>query len=218
MATPRPSVSQEVFLEAALAIADEFGPDALTTRTLGNAVGLDSTTVYRYFGSKDVLLGTLYDYVIGKAIATCEDAEGSPTDRIRAYVTAYRSAFSAHPNTSRLNSHFGDMLISGQGEAPNSAHISRLVVDAIREMGLTGRTLALAYQMIETFVAGASLLDSGARSRGMTVRLARIKAMDPGGFDSVVTDQTIVAELSEEAFWLTFDQILATIEDWARST
>ena len=218
MATPRPSISQEGFLEAALAIADEFGPDAITTRTLGNAVGLDSTTVYRYFGSKDVLLGKLYDYVIGKAIATCEDVEGSPRDRIRAYVAAYRSAFSAHPNTSRLNSYFGDMLSSGQVEAPNSAHISRLVVDAIREMGLTGRRLALSYQMVETFVAGASLLDGGAQSRGMSVRLLRVKAIDPDGFDSAVTDQSAVAELSEEAFWLTLEQILTTIEDWAPST
>ena len=44
MAAPRPSVSKEVFLEAALTIADQFGPDALSTRSLGNAVGLDATT------------------------------------------------------------------------------------------------------------------------------------------------------------------------------
>lgn len=218
MAAPRLSVSKDLFLDAALAIADEFGPDAVTTRTLGNAVGLDSTTVYRYFGSKDVLLGSLFDHVVGKAVAACASAEGTPQDRIRAYVVAYRSAFFAHPNASRLNSYFADMLSSGQGEAPNSAQIAGLLVEAMREMGLSGRRLVLAYQMMETFVVGASLLDSGAQSRDMAVRLKRIRDIEPGGFDAPVFDKAAVSEMSEEAFWLGFDQLLTAIQELARKS
>lgn len=216
MATPRPSVSKEVFLDAALTIADQFGPDAVTTRTLGNAVGLDSTTVYRYFGSKDVLLGSLFDHVVGKAVAACVDAEGTPQERIRSYVTAYRSAFFAHPNVSRLNSYLADMLMAGQGQASNSARITGLTVQAMREMGLSGRQLVLAYQMLETFVVGALLLDSGAQSRGMAVRVLRLRAVDPASFDSIDIDGALVSELSDEAFWTGVDAVMEAIEDLAR--
>lgn len=215
MAAPRPSVSKEVFLDAALTIADQFGPDAVTTRTLGNAVGLDSTTVYRYFGSKDVLLGSLFDHVVGQAVAQCVNLEGSPQHRIRAYVAAYRSAFFAHPNVGRLNSYMADMLFAGQGEAPNTTRMTALTVGALRELGLSGPRLMVAYQMLETFVVGALLFDSGAQARGMAVRALRFRALDPSSFDSTTLDDAIVNEISDEAFWAGVDQLMAAVEKLA---
>lgn len=215
MATPRPSVSKEVFLDAALSIVDEYGSDAVTTRTLGNAVGLDSTTVYRYFGSKDVLLGSLFDHVVGKAVTACAVADGTPQERIRTYVASYRSAFFSHPNVSRLNSYLADMLIATQGEASNSARISGMTIEAMRQMGLSGRRLLLAYQMLETFVVGALLLDAGAHSRSMSVRVLRLRAIDSGSIDSIDIDEALVSELSDEAFWTGVDSVIAAIEELA---
>lgn len=218
MATPRPSVSKEVFLEAALSIVDEFGADAVTTRTLGNAVGLDSTTVYRYFGSKDVLLGSLFDHVIGKAIATCAAAEGTPQEKIRAYVASYRSVFVQHPNVSRLNSYVADMLTAVQGQASNSARISSMVVEALHDMGLSGRRLVLGYQMVETFVVGALLLDAGAHARSMSVRTLRLRAIESESIDSIDLDETFVSELSDEAFWMGVESVIAALEALASSS
>lgn len=213
MAAPRPSVSKEVFLDAALAIADEFGPDAVTTRSLGAALGLDSTTVYRYFGNKDVLLGSLFDHVVGQAVAECAQLGGTPYERIRAMVAAYRNAFFRHPNVARLNSYMGDMLAADLGRAPNTARLSKLAIDAIRELGLTGRELVLAYQMLETFTVGAILFESGAQSRGMSVRTLRYQALEASDPNSTTTvDVADVVEMSEQAFWNGIDRMMASIE------
>lgn len=215
MAAPRPLVSKEVFLDAALKIADEFGPDALTTRSLGNAVGLDSTTVYRYFGSKDLLLGTLFDYVVGKVLARCEHATGTPQERIRNAIAAYLDVFTEHPNVARLNSRMADMLDAGHGTAPNSARITALVLGFLREMGLSGRQLMFGYQLIETFVVGAVLYESGARARGMSVRVLRFNALGDGSLDGVAVGIDEVMAISAEVFWLGVDRLIAELEGMA---
>ena len=47
------------FLDVAPKIADEFEPIALTNRSLGTAISLDTTSFYCYFSSTDFLFGTL---------------------------------------------------------------------------------------------------------------------------------------------------------------
>ena len=218
MAAPRPSVSKEVFLDAALKIADEFGPDALTTRSLGNAVGLDATTVYRYFGSKDVLLGSLFDYVVGRVLERCEHAVGTPQERIRSTIAAYLEVFIEHPNAARLNSQMADMLDAGHGKAPNSARITTHVLSLLREMGLAGRSLMLGYQLIETFVVGAVLYESGARSRGMAVRVLRFTALGDESLVGVPVDADDVLAMSAEVFWLGVDRLIGELERMAEQS
>ena len=212
MAAPRPAVSHEVFLEAALAIADEFGPDALTTRTLGKAVGLDATTVYRYFGSKDVLLGSLFDHVTGKALAAIDPAAQTPRERVRAIVAAYRQVFFDHPSVARLNGHMADMLQAGNGTAPNTMQMSGRVVAALRDMGLSGACLVEAYQMVESFAVGAVMLDSGARSNNMTVRVLRYRAFGTGTHELETLGHDEAETLSDTAFWRGIDAVLDSVE------
>ena len=212
MAAPRPSVSHEVFLEAALTIADEFGADSLTTRTLGKAVGLDATTIYRYFGSKDVLLGSLFDYVAGKALALIDTEARTPREQLRAIIAAYREVYFSHPNVARMNGHMADMLQAGLATAPNVMQLSGLVITALRELGLSGESLAQGYQMIETFIVGAVMLESGAQSSDMTVRALRYRSMGAGAPELAILEHEQVVELSDTAFWSGVDAILDTVE------
>jgi AcrR family transcriptional regulator len=212
MAAPRPSVSHEVFLEAALAIADEFGPDALTTRSLGKAVDLDATTVYRYFGSMDALLGCLFDHVVGKALAAIDSEAFTPRERLRAIVAAYRAAFFDHPNVARLNGRMADMIHSGHGDAPNTMQLSGLVVAALRDLGLSGELLVQAYQMMESFTVGAVIIESGARSTNMALRVRRYRTFGTGIAELETLGQDEAKELSDAAFWRAVDAILDAIE------
>ena len=217
MAAPRPSVSPEVFLDAALAIVDEFGADALTTRSLGNAVGLDSTTVYRYFGSKDVLLGTLFDYVTGKVIAEAGSDIESPRERLVALSVAYQKVFFEHPSAARLNGHMADMIHAGRGNAPNTMALSGYVVGALLEMGLAGRDLAIAYQMVESFIVGAVMLESEAHAHTMAVRVLRYRAFGAGtsGLDSLTVDDA--EAMSDETLRRGIDAVLDAVEAMASS-
>ena len=215
MAAPRPSVTREVFLEAALRIADQFGPDALTTRSLGNAVGLDSTTVYRYFGNKDALLGTLFDHVTGKVLEQIGSGHGSPRELIVAVCAAYRTVFFEHPSVARLNSRMADMIHSGQGSAPNTMALSGIVVNALREMGLSGRNLILGYQMVESFIVGAIMLESEAHGHGMEVRVLRYRAFGAGTPELETASQDEVVEMSDDALWAGVDAVLDAVEKMA---
>ena len=215
MAAPRPSVSKEVFLEAALTIADQFGPDALTTRSLGNAVGLDATTVYRYFGNKDALLGELFDYVTGKVLAQIGTGHGSPRERIVAVCAAYRTVFFEHPSVARLNSRMADMIHTGQGSAPNTMALSAIVVNALREMGLSGRNLIVGYQMVESFIVGAIMLESEAHGHGMEVRMLRYRAFASGASELENVSHDAVVQMSEDALWSGVDAVLDAVEKMA---
>lgn len=210
MATPRPSVTQEVFLEAALRIVDDIGPEALTTRTLGHAVGLDSTTVYRYFGSKDVLLGTLFDYVLGQALRNCNDMSGSPEERMRTLIHEYRLAFFAHPSTARLNSQMADMVAAGLGESPNTIAFATLAIEILSEWGLSGENLLLGFEMAEMFIVGAVIQESGARNRGMGVRTGRLTKASTNT-DAPTLDEESVEVLSNKAFDLGVEGLFSAL-------
>ena len=217
MAAPRPSVSKEVFLEAALKIADQYGPDALTTRSLGNAVGLDATTVYRYFGNKDALLGELFDYATGKVLAEASSDNTSPRERLVALALAYQKVFFEHPSAARLNGHMADMIHAGRGNALNTMALSGHVVGALSEMGLAGRNLAIAYQMVESFIVGAVMLESEAHAHAMAVRVLRYQAFGSGtsGLGALTVDDAHA--MSDETLRRGVDAVLDAVEAMANS-
>ena len=213
MPAPRPAASKEVFLDAALKIADESGPEALTNRALGALTDFDATTVYGYFRGKDVLLGSLFDHVVGQVVRECTDLTGPPRDRLRVIAGEYRAAFLRHPNVARLNSYLADMMASGHGKAPNTVALTRITIDVLRDLGLSGWQLAESYQLLETFVVGATLFESGAQSRGMTVRALRYESLEIDGLEAGRIDAETVSKMSDDMFWKGFEQLLKGIDD-----
>src|SRR5919108_3233672 len=79
---PRHSLTDQRILAEALALVDEAGLDALTTRALGQRLGVDPTAVYRHFRNKDELLGALADRILAssdsdQATSSHGDGDGS---------------------------------------------------------------------------------------------------------------------------------------------
>src|SRR5690242_17587759 len=85
---PRLPLSRARILEAALAIADEQGIEALSMRRLGQALGYEAMSLYNHVASKDALLDGLLDVVL-------DETEPPSTDE--SWDTAVRtSAISVH--------------------------------------------------------------------------------------------------------------------------
>jgi len=61
----RTPLSREAILDAALAVVDAEGLDALSMRRLARALGVEAMSLYNYFGSKDALVAALIDRVVG---------------------------------------------------------------------------------------------------------------------------------------------------------
>ena len=74
----RDALTPDRVVDAALALADEHGLEALTMRRLGAALGVEAMSLYRHVASKDALLDALGDALVALWIAPAAEAATSP--------------------------------------------------------------------------------------------------------------------------------------------
>src|SRR5512133_1513269 len=92
---PRPPLSRQRVLGAAVALADAGGVEALSMRKLAQQLGVVPMALYKHVANKDELLDGMVDVVVGEI-----DPPLSGTDwktAIRRRVLSARSALLRHP-------------------------------------------------------------------------------------------------------------------------
>jgi AcrR family transcriptional regulator len=97
---PRVPLSRQRVLDAAVALADEGGVDALSMRKLAQELGVVPMALYKHVANKDELLDGMVDVVVGEI-----DPPPSGTDwktAIRQRVLSARRALLRHPWASRV--------------------------------------------------------------------------------------------------------------------
>jgi AcrR family transcriptional regulator len=95
----RDRLSRRRILEAALAIADREGVDALTMRRLGSDLGVDPMSIYNYLEGKDALLDGLVE-LLWEEVAHPAGSDWS--EQLRAFAQSLRKVFHRHPQTAPL--------------------------------------------------------------------------------------------------------------------
>ena len=114
-AAPREPLSPERILQAALALVDEHGLDALSTRRLGQRLRCEAMSIYHHYPSKQHLLDAMVDRVA--ASIEIPPADGDPMRRVAEVFRAYRTmahrfpAFFPYAAVHRLNTPTGVRLI-----------------------------------------------------------------------------------------------------------
>lgn len=86
------------------------GVQGLSINALARGMSMAPAALYRYFASKDELLGALVEDAYGSLADELEreaTADGTPADRLVAVARAYRGWALAHPNAYRLTHHTG---------------------------------------------------------------------------------------------------------------
>ncbi|WP_327358590.1 TetR/AcrR family transcriptional regulator [Streptomyces sp. NBC_01304] len=68
-------LTEDLIVDCALRLVGQHGPDALSVRRLGTALGCDPSAVYRYFHNTDDLLLAVGDRIIGEAMAGFEPGD-----------------------------------------------------------------------------------------------------------------------------------------------
>ena len=63
---PRPPLSKERVLQAAVEVADAAGIDSLTMRRLAQEVGIEAMSLYHYVSNKDDIIDGIVDRVVGE--------------------------------------------------------------------------------------------------------------------------------------------------------
>lgn len=183
---------------SALVFIDEHGVDALTIRALGQQVGMHHTAVYRHYRSKNELLRAVLAIVVGEAFMKAGPLPADPEMRLLAIVMGLRQALHSHPTVTAA------YLLPVETLADSEAvvEIQQLGVQALRELGLEGHELVVRYQMLESFVFGASVFDFGGAPDHITSRSRRHKLMSDFEFSTFGVGEERVDAVTETAFEL----------------
>jgi AcrR family transcriptional regulator len=92
---PRPRLSVDAVVEAAIALADEAGLEAVTMRAVAERLGVSAMTLYTYVPGKAELLDLMLD-----ALWLAMPREPGAT--IRSVADANRALYAAHPWAARV--------------------------------------------------------------------------------------------------------------------
>ncbi|MFF7312649.1 TetR family transcriptional regulator [Streptomyces sp. NPDC008137] len=97
-------LSEDLIVETALRLIGEHGPEALSVRRLGAALGCDPTALYRYFHGTDDLVLAIADRIIGDAMAGFVPGDDWLAS-LREMATRVRAGYLAHPRAAAMAAH-----------------------------------------------------------------------------------------------------------------
>lgn len=204
MGETRGHLNRDDFVRAAFDIVDEEGLTSLTMRVLGDRLGVDPTTIYRHFPSKERLVDAMLDAILGDA-ATSVMAQGSPRERIHSVAINVRRASRTHPNVA-------GSLAMATGDFPSGLALSRILITELRVLGLGGDDLVRMYQTLEGYILGSCVFDTGGYPQTFEIRQARYKFLGEPEFDSAAKSAANVERITDEAFSETIDTLLDRCE------
>ncbi|MGW4367170.1 TetR/AcrR family transcriptional regulator [Nocardia takedensis] len=197
---PKPALSLDRIIEAAVTIADAEGLAAVTMRRVATELGIGTMSLYRYLPGK----GELLDLMLDRVQHPGEDISMGPDWRSALEHLAHGTLalYQRHPWLVQVNQ---TRPVLGPGALEGMERIMR----HIRPMGLTDPELVSVIVMVDGYVIGAARNrlhgEQAERETGLTdaefwQAQAPVleQAMNSGRFP-------VMASLSEEAFGPDFD-------------
>ncbi|MFJ8472817.1 TetR/AcrR family transcriptional regulator [Kitasatospora sp. NPDC094011] len=157
---PRSTLTPERIAEAAVAIADTEGLDAVTMRRLATALGVAPMAAYRYVSGKDELIELMVDSVYGGLPLDAPAADWRTT--MHALAVHLRAMSLAHPWIARAATPFS--------LSPHQLAVPERAFAALAGHGLDADTTMAIFRTVAIYVHGSSATDIALqdlrRSRG----------------------------------------------------
>jgi AcrR family transcriptional regulator len=144
-------ISREQVLQAAVALADEVGLDALSMRKLGQALGVEAMSLYHHVAGKEDLLDGMIDVVFAGIELP---ADGHWKTAMRQRAISARAALSRHRWAIGLME-----SRTHPGAATLRAHDA--VLGCLRKAGFSLELAAHAFSAIDSYVYGFALQERG---------------------------------------------------------
>jgi len=143
---------QEI-LDAALALADEKGLDAVSMRAVAERTGVTPMALYPYVGSKAALL----DGMVGRLLDELVPEDTGPDwRRLRALAHSARALVHRHPWAALL-------LFTRPAVAPEAVVIVDRIYTALLDAGVPGEDVPRLERMVSTLVIGYAASEVGGR-------------------------------------------------------
>lgn len=203
--TVRQPLSRERIVEAALALADRDGADAVTMRRLGKELGVEGMALYGYFASKEELLGAVAGRVLSELdLASAPGAAWQ--ERVRHVVRSWEALRDRHPGGFRII--YRRRAFAIEEVAP----IEELLA-ALREAGLPPERAVLAYHVLVWMLDGILLASSYGEVPVNEVWVRTVEGLDPAAYPRLVEAAPHAARVtSRQIFALGADLLVRGLE------
>lgn len=205
----RRTLSTEDFVRAGRAVLDERGLAGFGLKSIGDALGVDPSAMYRHFRNVEALMEAIADDFFAEVLADAPEQDLSSTSdaryQVREFLHAFRDRLLAHPNLAPL-------LASGGGRSPHQLEVTRRGLAMLGAMGLSGATAVRAYQALESFAMGGVAFDVGGAPDHLEIRRLRFRAVEHPWLDEAVRTTEDVAIVSAAAFEFGLEALLDACE------
>ena len=152
--TRRP-LTRERVLDAAIAIADERGLEALSMRKLGEALGVEAMSLYNHVANKGELVTAMVDRVVGEF--DLPDDEPRWDEAIRRCAIAAHDSLLQHPWAATLALIPSDVRVVG---GPRVRYMEWLL-RRLHEAGFPQEITFSAYHTLDSHIFGFTLWQLG---------------------------------------------------------
>lgn len=142
---PRIRLSRDRVLDTAVALADEKGIDALTMRTLAEALDAGPMSVYYHVANKDEILDGMTDQAFSEIELGAEGLDWRQAMRDRAI--SVRKVLTLHPWAISL-------MQSRTNPGPALLHHHDSVIGTLRHAGFSIEMTAHAYSALDAYIYG----------------------------------------------------------------
>jgi AcrR family transcriptional regulator len=153
---PRRTLSEQVILDAALALLAELGAERVTIRGIAARVGVAPNAVYTYFPDKAAVLDGLAEQLLGRVD---DDRFTDPVlpwrDRVHAIAHALRTELLDHPGSVHL-------LLASRLAGPNAKARFATMVTVLTDAGLEPDDAARGAHLLDVHTLGSVALTSPA--------------------------------------------------------
>lgn len=151
MARPRkPLLSRERIVAAALALIDDEGLGALSTRRLASQLGVSGPSLYNHFATKEAILDAAADQVVGDVDLSMFTDGSDWRTALLAWGRSYRAALTEHPN-------IVPFLAVGPGLRPAGLRMADAVFGGMVGAGWPPAQATRIGALMRYFVTGSAL-------------------------------------------------------------
>lgn len=170
--TPLPTrerLTRERVHQAALSLIDQQGPEALSMRRLGEALGVEAMSLYHHVPGRAALLDGIYEELL-RGLEPPRRREFP--HGLRELARSLRAALAAHPRALPL-------LATRPLVAPAALRHLDDALGQLRAAGLTPGECGHALHALLTFVTGHALAQTGASDGGPLGAVSRAASSAP---------------------------------------
>ncbi|MFC4857798.1 TetR/AcrR family transcriptional regulator [Actinophytocola glycyrrhizae] len=151
---PRRTLSEQVILDAALALLAELGADRVTIRGIAARAGIAPNAVYTYFPDKAAVLHGLAEQLLGRVHDKQAADSALPwRDRVHTVARDLRNELLAHPGSVHL-------LLGNSLDGQNARAIGAAMLVILADAGLAPDAAARAAHLFNVYLLGSVALET----------------------------------------------------------